>query len=171
MSNWSRVWKSRHHCKWTEINSVKGYLYGSTAGPTPAFVRRHNRCFSQNGKILQCSCTQRLRLPPSPLPELRLAHTHPQRTNGPSARANITSGSINVMLRVTPWRLAISRPLASAIESRSIQMSLMKTLATGKITYRQQEINQKSNILTSTSAAVVYNLPCISAANITNDTL
>lgn len=152
------------------MNSVKGDLYGSTAGPPPAFVRRHNRCFSPNGKILQCSCTQRLRLPPSPLPELRLAHTHLQRTNGPNARANITSGSINVMLRVTLWRLAISRPLPS-MESHSIQMSLMKTLATGKNAYRQQEINQQSNILTSTSAAVVYNLPCILAANITDDTL
>lgn len=153
------------------MNSVKGDLYGSTAGPPPAFVRRHNRCFSQNGKILKCSCTQRLRLPPSPLPELRLAHTHPQRTNGPSTHANITSCSINVMLRVTPRRLAVSRPLASAMESRSIQMSLMKTQATGKNSDIQQEINQQSNILTSTSAAVVYNLPCISAANITNDTL
>lgn len=150
------------------MHSVKGDLYGSTAGPPPAFVRRHNRCFSPNGKILKCSCTQRLRLPPSPLPELRLAHAHPQRTNGPNARANITSGSINVMLRVTPRGLCISRPLASATESRSIQMSLMKTPVTGKNAYRQQEINQQSNISTSTSAVAVYNLPCILAVNITN---
>lgn len=113
------------------MNSVKGDLYGSTAGPPPAFVWRHNHCFSQNGKILKCSCTHCLRLPPSPLPELWLAHAHPERTNGPSALANITSGSINVMLRVTPRGVSISRPLASAMESRSIQMSL-KPLVTDK---------------------------------------
>lgn len=154
------------------MNSVKGDLYGSTASPPPAFVRRYNHCFSQNGKTLKCSCTHCLRLPPNPLPELWLAHAHPERTNGPSARANITSGSINVKLRVTPRGVSISRPLASAMESRSMQMSLIKPPVTeNKNTYGLQEIHQQSHIFISTSPAVVYNFPRILAANITNDTL
>lgn len=73
-----------------------------TAGQPPAFVRRHNRRFNEDRRNLECSRTLRLRPPCGPLAEQRLAHAHPAKTNARCHRANITSGTINVILRVTP---------------------------------------------------------------------
>lgn len=130
-----------------------------------AFVRRHNRCFSENGKILKCSPSPSATRPITRAP----AGTRPSTENKWSQRrCQHYVRLYKCDAQGDPVRTRHLKATGIA-GSRSIQTSLMNK-NTGNA-YRQQEIHQQSSSFISTSAAEACCFPAFLAANIINDTL